>query len=227
MNTKKASFYERRVAPLFVRTGCSLGVFSRLRERIIPEASGVVVEVGFGSGLNLPYYDGSKVEKVIGVDPDEAMLGLAGRGYSDISFELQIVRAGAEDMPFQSASVDTVVTTYALCTIVEPLDALAEMRRILKPDGQLLFVEHGHAGCSWRGRLQGRLNKMWSRMAGGCNLNRNPSQLIKQAGFIIRDLYQERFPAYLPQLGIHISGVAHLSFEEAIDQTEHFSVGAA
>lgn len=208
MTSKNANFYDRRIAPVVVHSGCSMGTFSRTRERVIPQAEGIVVEAGFGSGLNLPYYDAAKVEMLIGVDPDEAMLRLAERRRSEVPFDLQVVRAGAEDMPLKTASADTAVIAYALCTIPKPNEALAEIRRILKPGGRLLFAEHGRVEHSWRGRLQDRLNNTWGRLAGGCNLNRNPSRLIEEAGFAIQDLRQERFPAYLLQLGIHTSGEA-------------------
>jgi len=201
-------FYDRHIAPAFVHAGCSMGAFSRTRELVIPQAHGVVVEAGFGSGLNLPYYDAGKIDRLIGIDPDPSMLKIAERHRPAVGFDLEVVCAGAEAMPLKTASADTVVIAYALCTIPDTSAALAEIRRILKPNGRLLFAEHGRVEQSWRGRLQDRLNGAWGRLAGGCNLNRNPSQLIEAAGFVIKGLRQERFPAYMLQLGLHSSGEA-------------------
>jgi len=206
--TIRTSFYDRRIAPSLVTAGCTLRPFARLRERIIPQAEGVVVEAGFGSGLNLAHYDPARVTRLIGLDPDEAMLRLSRRRRAGIAFDLELVSAGAEAMQLESASADTVVVAYALCTIPEPGPALAEIRRVLKPGGRLLFVEHGRVEPSWLGRVQDRLNGVWGRIAGGCNLNRDPVGLIREAGFAIGPLHQERFPAYLFQLGLHSAGEA-------------------
>jgi ubiquinone/menaquinone biosynthesis C-methylase UbiE len=202
------SWYVRHIAPYVVHAGCSAHAFSRMRQRMVPLAKGVVVEVGFGSGLNLPYYDAQKVKRLIGVDPDATMLGLANRQNRVVPFALECLQAGAENMPLVDGSADTVVVAYALCTIPEPLAALAEIRRVLKPDGCLVFLEHGQAASGWHRGLQERLNRMWGVLAGGCNLNRDPVRLIQHAGFEIHEARQERFPASLWLLGSHYSGVA-------------------
>jgi ubiquinone/menaquinone biosynthesis C-methylase UbiE len=179
-----------------------------MRQRMVPLAQGVVVEVGFGSGLNLPYYDAGKVKRLIGIDPDATMLALANRQNGALPFVLECLQAGAENMPLADGSADTVVVAYALCTIPEPPAALAEIRRVLKPDGRLVFLEHGQAASGWHRGLQQRLNRMWGVLAGGCNLNRDPLRLMWDAGFEIREARQERFPASFWLLGNHYSGVA-------------------
>ena len=144
------SWYGRRIAPYVVHTGCSSDVFSRMRQRIVPMAEGVVVEVGFGSGLNLPYYDAGKVERLIGVDPDSTMLALAKRQHLATEVDVECLQASGESMPLADGFADTVVVAYAFCTIPDPASALTEIRRILKPGGRLIFLEHGQADTAWR-----------------------------------------------------------------------------
>lgn len=202
------SWYERRIVPHFVHAGCSMDAFSRMRQRMVPLAEGIVVEVGFGSGLNLPYYDATKVERLVGVDPDSTMLALAGRQNRSLPFDLKCLQARGESMPLADGFADMVVVAYALCTIPEPMAALAEIRRILKPGGRLIFLEHGRAGSVWRRRLQDRFNRFWGVLAGGCNLNRNPFQLVANARFDIQDAWEEGFPPAFWLLGSHYAGVA-------------------
>lgn len=202
------SWYGRHIAPYVVHAGCSTKVFARMRQQMVPYAEGVVVEVGFGSGLNLRHYNPAKVTQLIGIDPDAIMLSLAKRNANSVPFVLEFLQADAESMPLSSGFADSVVVAYALCTIPEPSAALAEIRRILKPGGRLVFLEHGQAEPGWRCGLQDRLNRMWGALAGGCNLNRNPIRLVRDAGFDVREAQQERFPASLFLLGNHYSGVA-------------------
>jgi ubiquinone/menaquinone biosynthesis C-methylase UbiE len=206
-----ATFYQTRIMPYFVHGGCSMRAFARMRERIIPRAHGVVAEIGFGSGLNLPYYDPAKVSRLIGIDPDPVMLGIARQRSADVRLEIEMIEGRAEELPLPDASVDTAVVTYALCTIPDPQGALREIRRILKPGGRLLFIEHERSAQPWRSRWQDRLNGIWGRIAGGCHLNRTPRQFIENAGFVIGLREQERFPLHLWQLGIQCGGEALLA----------------
>lgn len=199
------SWYGRRIAPYLVHAGCSSDAFSRMRRRMVPHAKGVVVEVGFGSGLNLPYYDAAKVTRLIGVDPDGTMLALAKR--RAMPFDVEYLQACGESMPLANGLADTVVVAYAFCTVQQPEAALAEIRRILKPDGRLIFLEHGQANANWRRRLQDRLNRAWGALAGGCNLNRDPFQLVADARFDIRDSWHEKFPPAFWLLGSHYAGI--------------------
>jgi ubiquinone/menaquinone biosynthesis C-methylase UbiE len=175
---------------------------------MIPLAEGVVVEVGFGSGLNLAYYDTAKVKRVVGVDPDRTMLALAGPQSHGMPFDVERLRASGESMPLTDNFADTVVVTYALCTIAKPEAALMEIRRILKPAGKLIFIEHGQAEEPLCRRWQERLNRPWGWFAGGCHLNRNPLRLIREAGFGLFDVEYGRFPLPFWQLGNHYAGVA-------------------
>lgn len=179
-----------------------------MRRRIVPRARGVVVEVGFGSGLNLPYYDARLVDLLIGIEPDEAMIKLAQAELDKVAFPAEVRQGFGEKLPLKDAMADTVVVTYAFCTIPEPAKALDEIRRVLKPNGRLLFCEH--AGTDgWRGSLQRGLNGAWRALAGGCSITRDPVPTIEAAGFKIVDVLVERFPLSLILLGTHCSGEAY------------------
>ena len=202
------SWYARCIAPYLVDAGCSANAFAHMRRRMIPRAEGVVVEVGFGSGLNLPYYDAARVALLVGVDPDGTMLGLAGPKSRSLPFDVECLRASGESLPLADAFADTVVVTYAFCTIPDPEAALTEIRRILKPTGRLIFIEHGQAEGPRHRRWQERLNRPWGSLAGGCHLNRDPLRLIRGAGFRLVEEERGRFPLHFWQLGSHYAGVA-------------------
>jgi SAM-dependent methyltransferase len=211
MCSRHPTFYQSRIMPYFVHGGCSMPAFARMRERIIPRACGVVAEIGFGSGLNLPYYDPAKVSRLIGIEPDPSMLSIARKQLAEFRMAIELIEGHAEALPLPGRSVDTAVVTYALCTIPDPGLALCEIRRILKPGGRLLFIEHERSAEPWRSRWQDRLNGLWGRIAGGCNLNRAPQGLIEQAGFVIGARREERFPLHLWQLGTQSGGEALLA----------------
>ena len=208
MCTGQTTFYQSRIMPYFIHGGCSMRTFARMRERIIPRARGVVAELGFGSGLNLPYYDSTGVSRLIGIDPDPAMIGIARKRLTDFPMPIELIEGYAEELPLVNGSVDTAVVTYALCTIPDPAGALREIRRILKPGGRLLFIEHERSAEPWRSRCQDRLNGVWGRIAGGCHLTRNPLRLIEDAGFVIGATERAPFPFYLWQLGTQSGGEA-------------------
>jgi SAM-dependent methyltransferase len=202
------SFYDRHISPRLVHSGCSADSFASMRERIIPRARGIVVEIGFGSGLNLPYYDPVRVDMLIGIEPDEAMIGLARTALDAMPFPAEVRKGIGEQLPLADAMADTAVVTYSLCTIPDPGKALQEIRRILKPGGRLLFCEHASSGAGWRGRLQRGLNGAWGTLFGGCNLTREPIVMIEAAGFATDDVVTRQFPISLALLGKHYSGQA-------------------
>jgi ubiquinone/menaquinone biosynthesis C-methylase UbiE len=149
---------------------------------VVPAAEGRVLEIGIGSGLNLPFYS-SNARQVIGLDPSLKLLAMARRSRRTVFRYLEFIGGSAEKIPLNSGSVDTVVTTWTLCSIPAALDALREMHRVLKPSGRLLFVEHGRApelNVQW---WQDRLTPIWKRLSGGCHLNRAIGSLIEDAGF--------------------------------------------
>lgn len=184
------SFYARQLFPRLLDFAMRHREFTRYRERLVPQARGRVLEVGVGSGLNLPFY-GSSVERLYALDPSEALLHMTSRRLDTAPFPVELMPQSAESLPLADASIDTVVTTFTVCSIGEPLRALREMRRVLKPAGTLLFAEHGLAPERAVRRWQRRLNPLWRGIAGGCNLDRDMNELIREAGFTITEVTAE------------------------------------
>jgi len=157
------------------------------RTRVVPAAAGRVLEVGLGSGLNLPFYT-TKVERVIGLDPSPKLLAMAREAAGCSATPVELIEGSAEAVPLEDESVDTVLTTWTLCSIPDASLALREMRRVLRPGGRLLFVEHGRAPDPGVRLWQDRLTPIWRRFGGGCHLNRAMAELIQGAGFRIERL---------------------------------------
>ncbi len=170
----------------------------RQREKVVPSARGRVLEVGIGSGLNLPYYDADHVERVFGLDPSPEITRMAANAAARAPFEVEFLTAGGEDVPLDPDSVDTVLMTYTLCTIAQYLPALREMARVLKPGGRLLFCEHGLAPDESVSRWQNRVNPLWRRIGGGCHLNRDIPALLVEGGFKIEGLETMYLPGWRP-----------------------------
>jgi ubiquinone/menaquinone biosynthesis C-methylase UbiE len=157
------------------------------RTRVVGAADGRVLEIGAGSGMNFRYY-GPGATEVMALEPDPKLTAMAKERAEQAGRTVTFISAGAEAIPLDDESVDTVVTTWTLCSIAGADAALAEMRRVLKGSGRLLFVEHGKAPEPGVQRWQNRINPLWKRMAGGCNLNRPIPDLIESAGFRLEAL---------------------------------------
>ena len=157
------------------------------REQIGRTADGRVLDIGIGSGINLAFYS-PKPERVYGVDPSPELLRFAGERARRAAVPVELLRGSSEALPLDDKCVDTIALTFTLCTVGDPVAALAEMRRVLKPGGRLLFAEHGRAPEATVARWQARLTPMWEKVAGGCHLNRKPDDLIRSARFRIDDL---------------------------------------
>ena len=175
-------FYQDQIVPLLINWSMRQKNLAAYRARIIPAAEGRVLEIGIGSGLNLPFYS-RNVVRVIGLEPSPRLLAMARQVERTGNGSVEFIEGSAEAIPLQDASVDTVVTTWTLCSIPDALRALRDMRRVLRPGGHLLFVEHGRApdpNVIW---WQDRLTPVWKRLGGGCHLNRAIGTLIEGAAF--------------------------------------------
>ena len=180
-------FYADRILPHLIRLTMRNKHLDPYRERVVSTAAGRVLEVGIGAGANLPRY-GTTVTEVVGLEPSPRLAQMAREAAKSSPREVTIVEASAESIPLDERSVDAVVMTWTLCSIPDPHKALDEIRRVLKPNGRLLFVEHGLAPEAGVQEWQHRLTPLWKRIAGGCHLNRDMNALIAGAGFQIQAL---------------------------------------
>lgn len=190
--------YSKYVLPSVVHFTCSMRPNMRQREKVVPLARGRVLEIGIGSGLNLPYYDARKVSKLWGLDPSPEMTRIAERSARAVPFDVDFIGLPGEEIPLDNHSVDTIVMTYTLCSIPDTQMALQQMARVLKPGGSLVFCEHGAAPDPEVRRWQDRITPIWKRLGGGCHLNRAIPELIAQGGFRITALETMYIPGWRP-----------------------------
>lgn len=181
-------FYDGYVLPRFINCACGSKPIMKQRQKVVPLASGTVLEIGIGTGLNLPHYDASRVDRLIGLDPSVASWALAGARAEHLGFDVEFIGLPSEQIPLDDASVDTVVVTFSLCTIPDPVTALEGMARVLRPEGSLIFCEHGRAPDANVQKWQDRINPIWRRLAGGCHLNRDIPALLSSGGFEVSAL---------------------------------------
>lgn len=189
--------YDRLILPTLIDWTMRQKRLLEYRREIVPEARGRVLEIGVGSGCNLGLY-GAAMTGVLGLDPSRSLLLMARRRSAALGPRIALVQGSAEALPFAEASVDSVVMTWALCSIAEPLRALAEIRRVMRPDAELFFVEHGLSAEPGVALWQRRLTPLWRRFAGGCHLDRKIDALLRNAGFEISEL--KNFYAEGPRL---------------------------
>jgi ubiquinone/menaquinone biosynthesis C-methylase UbiE len=180
-------FYQRRILPRLIHFGMRQKQLVRLREQLVAGACGRVLEIGIGSGLNLPFYP-REVEVLLGLDPSRELLAMATRHASWVHFPVELCEGHAEDIPLDDHAVDHVVMSWTLCSVGDPGRALAEIRRVLRPGGTLVFIEHGRAPDPDVARWQDRLTPVWRRLAGGCHLNRPIERLVARAGLRLLEL---------------------------------------
>jgi ubiquinone/menaquinone biosynthesis C-methylase UbiE len=200
--------YRRYVGPRLIALACGQSQISELRRQIIPQARGVVLEIGIGPGFNLAHYDPDKVTKVIGVDPEHAFADLAQKQVNASPVPVEIVTAPGERIPLADDTADTAVLTYTLCSVQDPLAVLREIRRVLKPGGRLLFLEHGRSDDAPVAAWQDRLNPFWNLISCGCQINRDTREFLRSAGFAIDDVDHFYLPGAPKILGFHCRGVA-------------------
>jgi ubiquinone/menaquinone biosynthesis C-methylase UbiE len=181
------NLYREHVLPWLIDLSMRQSRLAPYRCRVVSAASGRVLEIGIGSGLNLPFY-GNSVSQIIGIEPSAKLLHMARAASWRTSVPLDLIEGTAEAIPIDDRSIDTVVTTWTMCSIPVLEHALREMRRVLRPGGRLLFVEHGLAPEPRVRWFQDRLTPVWKRFSGGCHLNRAIMDTVAHAGFRIEHL---------------------------------------
>lgn len=202
------NLYERFLLPALVTGACSCSPINRQRQKVVPAAEGVVLELGFGAGLNLPHYNAAKVRKLYALEPSSGMIKRAQQRLRETPFDVEVLPQTAEAMSLGAGSVDTVLVTYSLCTIPDAVKALEGARRALKPTGRLLFCEHGLSPDSGVRRWQKRIEPVWKVIGGGCHLSRDIPALIEAAGFRVETLETMYLPKSPKWAGYNYWGAA-------------------
>ena len=190
--------YEKHLLPRLTHLACQTRPAMRQREKVVPLATGKVLEIGIGSGLNLPYYREDQVQHVWGLDPSRELWALAEPARKPANLDIEFLESPAEAIPLDNHCADTVLVTYTLCTIPDIATALAEVRRVLKPAGQLIFCEHGAAPDRWVRRFQEALTPAWRWVGGGCHLNREIPALLQAGGFRIQTMDSRYITGWKP-----------------------------
>jgi len=201
--------YAKYVLPRLIDLSMRNKETTRVRADWVPHARGDVLEVGIGSGLNLPFYS-AEVRRVYGVEPSAELQKIARKSMASQATKVEFLSQSAEDdLPLSDMSIDTVVMTWTLCSIPDPLKALLQMKRVLKPNGHLIFIEHGRAPDSRVAAWQDQLTPLWKRIGGGCHLNRKIDELLVGAGFTIDELRTTYLPGPRPMTYTY-QGFAHV-----------------
>jgi len=202
------SFYDDHILPHLISLACGAPQIMKQRAKLIPQATGRVLEVGFGAGPNLAFYDPVKVERVFGLEPSQGMRRKARPAIEAAPVDVELIDLPGEEIPLETNSMDTIVLTYTACTIPDVHTALSQMRRVLKPGGTLLFSEHGRAPDEAVYRWQRRIEPLWKPIGGGCHLTRQPDSLLKDAGFEIRQMTADYLPKSPRFASFNYSGAA-------------------
>jgi len=201
-------FYADHIEPRLVSCACGMPAIKRERAKIVRKARGRVLEIGFGSGHNVPFYDSANISHLYALEPNKTMRKLSEPRLGELPFSVDWLDLPGEEIPLNDASVDSVLVTFTLCTIPDVASALKGMQRVLKPGGKLVFLEHGRAPDEGIAKWQDRINGVWGKLAGGCHLNRVPDLLIEKEGFEMVNL-DRRYAAKMPKIaGFLTSGVA-------------------
>lgn len=202
--------YDRYVVPRLVTCACGTRPVIKQRQKVVPKAMGTVLEFGIGAGHNLPHYDSSRIDRVIGVDPCATSWELASERAANLDFDVEFIQGSALDVPIEDASVDSVLITFTLCTVPDPMAALREAKRTLKPGGKVYFCEHGLAPDERVAKWQNRVNPIWKKVFGGCHINRDTAGLLTEAGFKLDELEQMYLPGTPTIAGFNTWGEASL-----------------
>jgi len=181
-------FYDRHILPRLLNAAMSAKPISYQRRKVVPRAQGRVLEIGFGAGHNLPYYDAGKVERIWALEPSAEMRERSAERRAASTIPLEFIDLPSEKIPLEANAADTILVTYTLCTIPDVMAALGEMRRVMKPSGQMIFCEHGEAPDQSVQRWQRRITPVWKVIGGGCHVGRPIPKLIMDAGFKVDDI---------------------------------------
>jgi len=201
------SLYDKYILPKFLNCACGSKPINYQRQKVVPLAKGKVLDIGIGSGLNIPFYNSDKIDKVIGIDPSHELIELAKELANDSKASIELVIGSAESIPYPDNFFDTVLVTYTMCTIPNVAIANKEMWRVLKDDGRLIFCEHGLAPDKKISKWQNRIDPVWGKIAGGCHLNRDIQKLITDAGFSFESLDKMYIPSTPKFAGYNYWGI--------------------
>ena len=202
------NLYNKYILPKFLNCACGSKPINYQRQKVVPLAKGKVLDIGIGSGLNIPFYNSDKIDKVIGIDPSHELIELAKELANDSKASIDFVIGSAESIPYPDNFFDTVLVTYTMCTIPNVAMANKEMWRVLKDDGRLIFCEHGLAPDKKISKWQNRIDPFWGKIAGGCHLNRDIQKLITDAGFSFESLDKMYIPSTPKFAGYNYWGVS-------------------
>lgn len=181
-------FYDRHILPFLLNGAMSAKPISYQRKKVVPRAEGRVLEIGFGAGHNLPFYDAGKVTHLWALEPSREMRAKAAERVEQSPIKPEFLDLPGEQIPLDDESADTVLVTYTLCTIPDVMKALSGMRRVLKSNGRMIFCEHGEAPDASVVRWQRRITPVWKKIGGGCHVDRAIPKLIRDSGFAIQDM---------------------------------------
>ena len=181
-------FYDRHILPFLLNAAMSAKPISYQRRKVVPRAEGRVLEIGFGAGHNLPFYDANKVTRLWALEPSKEMRERASPRVKDSPLRIEFLDLPGEQIPLEDESADTVLVTYTLCTIPDVMKALGGMRRVMKRSGRLIFCEHGEAPDENVRKWQRRITPVWKKIGGGCHVGRAIPKLIQDGGFIVQDM---------------------------------------
>jgi len=199
--------WSKFIQPRLISLACTSKPIRIQRAKVIPKADGTVLEIGFGSGHNLPFYNKKNVKKIIGLEPSINMQKLSKRRLKDFNINFELLTERAEEIPLESNSIDSVVCTYTLCSISKPKLALSEIRRVLKKDGKFIFTEHAISPDLKINKFQKKIEPIWKFLADGCHLTRDIRKMLIENGFNTDssdDMYLPGTPKFI---GYHIWGL--------------------
>ena len=205
------NFYEKYILPHLLNCTCNQKPFVHQRRKVVPLAKGNILEIGIGSGLNIPFYEAEGIHKIWGIDPSEELIAMAKNQVKDDTPDIEFIISKAEEIDFEDNFFDTILMTYTMCTISNLSEAFTELKRVIKPTGKLIFCEHGMAPDENVIKWQNRINTFWPKISGGCNINKEIPSIIESSGFSISDLENMYLPKTPKVLGFNYWGTATLN----------------